>query len=130
MRIYMSNQLPLHYLVGDIDGELWIVPAQPGGWTARIRYAPPPRSGWRKHLQEAPSYCATSLGIEVESRTSAQIAGDAIRLAREEAGLTQVQLASTIGAKQSNLSAWETGRVEVSYGTLMRLRQVLPKLSI
>lgn len=52
-------------------------------------------------------------------------AGIAIRDAREEAGLTQTELAARIGIAQSALSRIEAGRANLTLGTLQRVTDAL-----
>jgi uncharacterized protein len=47
--------------------------------------------------------------------------GDLLRKTRHRAGLTQAELASRSGTRQSAISAYETGRREPGLGTLRRL---------
>lgn len=52
-------------------------------------------------------------------------AGIAIRNAREDAGLTQTELAARIGIAQSALSRIEAGRANLTLGTLQRVTDAL-----
>jgi transcriptional regulator with XRE-family HTH domain len=51
--------------------------------------------------------------------------GEAIRAARTEAGLTQVQLASRANINKTWISHLESGRVNPAYGTLQRIASAL-----
>lgn len=51
--------------------------------------------------------------------------GIAIRDAREEAGLSQTELAARIGIAQSALSRIEAGRANLTLGTLQRVSDAL-----
>lgn len=53
--------------------------------------------------------------------------GKIIRQAREDAGLSQKELAEKIYKKQTSLSDMETGKAEVSSGTLALVADVLEK---
>ncbi len=53
--------------------------------------------------------------------------GELIRKAREEANLSQAELARTIYRRQATLSDMENGKVEVSSGTLALLAAALEK---
>ena len=53
--------------------------------------------------------------------------GELIRNAREEAGLSQVELSRMIYRRQATLSDIENGKVEVSTGTLALLAAALDK---
>lgn len=44
---------------------------------------------------------------------------------RQQAGLTQSQLASAVGVQQKQISAWETGRNEPSIKVLKAMAQAL-----
>ena len=48
-----------------------------------------------------------------------------IRLARQRAGLTQAQLASRLGVRQSAVSQWEKGRVSPELETRIKLAALL-----
>lgn len=48
-----------------------------------------------------------------------------IRHYREEAGLTQRQLAEALGLNQSAVALWETGRTEPTLFNLRRIADVL-----
>lgn len=50
---------------------------------------------------------------------------EAIRVFREQANLTQQQVADLAGISQSVLSRWETGQVEPGRSSLERLAAVL-----
>ena len=50
-----------------------------------------------------------------------------IRLAREEAGLTQEQAAERLGLSGSGYNQWETGKRRVGVGELIRLSRVLAR---
>ena len=52
---------------------------------------------------------------------AALYAGIAIRDAREEAGLSQTELAARVGIAQSALSRIEAGRANLTLGTLQRV---------
>ncbi len=56
---------------------------------------------------------------------AALYAGIAIRGAREEAGLSQTELAARIGIAQSALSRIEVGRTNLTLGTLQRVTDAL-----
>lgn len=56
---------------------------------------------------------------------AALYAGIAIRDAREEAGLSQTELAARIGIAQSALSRIEAGRANLTLGTLQRVTDAL-----
>lgn len=49
--------------------------------------------------------------------------GQRIRKAREEARLTQTDLAEAAGSKQSNVFRWETGRAEPRAETLLKIAE-------
>jgi transcriptional regulator with XRE-family HTH domain len=51
--------------------------------------------------------------------------GEAIRAARQAAGLTQVELAARLGVAQSRLSEWERGAVVPGTPHLVRLTEAL-----
>lgn len=51
--------------------------------------------------------------------------GEKIRQARENAGLTQKQLAEALGLDQSAVSNWETGKSEPVINNLRRLADIL-----
>ena len=53
--------------------------------------------------------------------------GELIRKAREEVGLTQAKLAERIFRRRATVSDMETGKVEVSTGTLALLASALDK---
>lgn len=50
-----------------------------------------------------------------------------LRLAREDAGLSQQELAEIIGVKQSNISRWERGHVQPTQRNMDRLRSALAR---
>jgi hypothetical protein len=50
-----------------------------------------------------------------------QVAGDLLRLARVKAGLTQAALAERAGVAQALISAYENGRRQPTFPTLLRL---------
>ena len=56
---------------------------------------------------------------------AALYAGIAIRDAREEAGLSQTELAARVGITQPALSRIEAGRVDLTLGTLQRVADAL-----
>lgn len=47
-------------------------------------------------------------------RQIAQVTGSNLRVARDEKGLTQREVAEVIGVSPMDVSRWETGRVEPS----------------
>lgn len=47
-----------------------------------------------------------------------------VRAARLHAKLTQTQLGEALGVTKGNVSAWETGRHEPSYGNLLKIAEV------
>jgi transcriptional regulator with XRE-family HTH domain len=47
-----------------------------------------------------------------------------IKAARAARGWTQVDLAEKVGTSKANLSHWETGKHEPSFGQLLRIRDV------
>lgn len=47
-----------------------------------------------------------------------------IRAARQHKGLTQEQLGELVGVTKGNVSGWENGRHEASYGQLLRIEEV------
>ncbi len=51
--------------------------------------------------------------------------GQVIKNSRLAAGLTQVQVAETLGRPQNTISAWEMGRAQPDANTLFELFQVL-----
>ena len=51
--------------------------------------------------------------------------GEKIRQARENAGLSQKQLAEALGLDQSAVSKWETGKSEPVIHNLRRLADIL-----
>lgn len=50
-----------------------------------------------------------------------------IKEAREERGLTQVELAKRMGTSQQNIQRWETGSVNMRADTLVRMGKILNK---
>lgn len=48
-----------------------------------------------------------------------------LKTLRSEAGLTQGELASKVGASQKTISSWETGRTEPTVGDVARLCKAL-----
>lgn len=50
-----------------------------------------------------------------------------IKEAREERGLTQVELAKRMNTSQQNIQRWETGSVNMRADTLVRMGQILNK---
>ena len=54
-------------------------------------------------------------------KSSRQQAAELIRSARQEAGLSQTELAKRVGSKQSVVSRWETGVDEPRLSTLDRV---------
>jgi hypothetical protein len=75
-RIYKDAMMPLHWVVGDLAGEMWVVPATAGGWVLRSRYAVPP-SLRAPRLEEVPATVyAHGLGIpDLERRTVETVRG-------------------------------------------------------
>lgn len=53
--------------------------------------------------------------------------GKLIRRAREQAGMTQAELAERIPRRQASLSDIENGRMDIDAGTLVRLADILQK---
>lgn len=51
--------------------------------------------------------------------------GEKIRQARENAGLSQKQLAEALGLDQSAVSNWETGKSEPTLHNLRRMADIL-----
>ena len=51
--------------------------------------------------------------------------GKQLKQAREEKGLTRLELASLIGVQYYNISDWETNRSEPSFSLLIKLCKVL-----
>lgn len=54
-----------------------------------------------------------------------QTLGKQIRRAREQAGITQVELANALGIQQDHISAYETGRVEPLSSRLFEIARAL-----
>jgi DNA-binding XRE family transcriptional regulator len=52
--------------------------------------------------------------------------GTVIRMARKQAGMSQVELAAALGIHQSSVSQWERGTTEPSTQSLLTLMGVLP----
>lgn len=50
---------------------------------------------------------------------------NAIKKARTEAGLTQVQLAEKMGCSQQEIQRWEAGRVSPTAKTLKKLAEAI-----
>lgn len=50
--------------------------------------------------------------------------GDWIEKARKHRGWNQTQLGDEIGVSKANVSHWETGKHEPSFGQLLRIRDV------
>ena len=50
--------------------------------------------------------------------------GDLIRAARKAAGMTQAQLAAACSVSQGAVSQWETGRLWIYYGYLLRVFKI------
>lgn len=73
---------------------------------------------------EGPGEAARHDARRAELR-AALYAGIAIRDAREEAGLSQTELAARIGIAQSALSRIEAGRANLTLGTLQRVTDAL-----
>ena len=64
MRIYVDDSLPNHWVVGDLAGKMWIIPAiGHGAWSKRTPYAVPP-SMRRARLREVPS-TISSIGLGI-----------------------------------------------------------------
>jgi HTH-type transcriptional regulator/antitoxin HipB len=61
----------------------------------------------------------------VAAKVAAMLLGDAVQDARQEAGLTQAELAERIGIKQPSLCRIETGQVNVSISMLARIAEAL-----
>ena len=57
--------------------------------------------------------------------SDSQAIGERIRLARQERGLTQEQLAEAVGVTRSAVAQWETGRAGQVTGNLSRIAAVL-----
>jgi DNA-binding XRE family transcriptional regulator len=51
---------------------------------------------------------------------------EAIREAREQAGLTQTELGELVGVTRMRVWAWETGRSETDWKTMVKLCHHLP----
>lgn len=51
--------------------------------------------------------------------------GEKLRVARQAAGMTQVQLAEAIGCKQKDVSRWEAGLIEPGVLTVKKMAQAL-----
>ena len=65
-------------------------------------------------------------GLTYTTRMSdSQAIGERIRLARQERGLTQEQLAEAVGVTRSAVAQWETGRAGQVTGNLSRIAAVL-----
>lgn len=58
-------------------------------------------------------------------RTQRATIGEAIRSARKAAGLTQVELRDASGVAQSSISQIESGEIEPSFTTALRLLESL-----
>ncbi len=54
---------------------------------------------------------------------------EAIHAARIGAGLSQVELATKVGVRQSSVSQWERGVTRPSAGSLLALMRLLPGLA-
>lgn len=69
---------------------------------------------------------------EARKRTRSYIEADALRLARTESGMTQVQLAQTMGVSQNRVSRMENGDMSaMSLDTIRRYVEALGgKLSL
>src|SRR5271170_1097962 len=65
-------------------------------------------------------YLTYTLGM-----SDSQAIGERIRLARQERGLTQEQLAEAVGVTRSAVAQWETGRAGQVTGNLSRIAAVL-----
>lgn len=59
-------------------------------------------------------------------RHTKQSLASAIRTARKQAGMLQVELAAALGVRQSSVSQWERGSTEPSTQKLLDLMRVLP----
>ena len=76
--------------------------------------------------QSGTSGLAALGGLTYTSRMSdSQAIGERIRLARQERGLTQEQLAEAVGVTRSAVAQWETGRAGQVTGNLSRIAAVL-----
>ena len=53
--------------------------------------------------------------------------GRIIANARKEAGISQDALGKTIGAGQSHVARWESGRIEPGHDTLKRIAETIKK---
>lgn len=63
--------------------------------------------------------------LVVERAQKMHIDGERLRAAREQAGLSQRQLAAAVGVNQQRISAWEKGKRHPLAGSLFRLMSVL-----
>jgi hypothetical protein len=63
MNVCTDSGLPLCWVVGAIDGEMWVVPAVSGGWKQRRRYAVPPGGLRDARLSEAAPSCSLNGGL-------------------------------------------------------------------
>lgn len=63
-------------------------------------------------------------GMSVATKHKSSL-GAKLRIARDEAGLTQVELAKKLKKNQSEISAWETGDHEPQLSTLKAIANAL-----
>lgn len=71
-------------------------------------------------------FAVTMFAVVVRSKSTERSLGASIRRAREDAGLTQAQLASALGVSQNIIGRLESGgRADPRLSTLIRLREVL-----
>jgi ribosome-binding protein aMBF1 (putative translation factor) len=63
----------------------------------------------------------TSPRNEFEEKAHSFIIGEMIKLAREEANITQEELANKSGTKKSYISRLENGKIDVQISTLFRI---------
>lgn len=87
-------------------------------------------SSRRENAQNAGLGCGTLTSSQpgLHRPQRGLVAGHALKLARESAGLTQERLAELAGADKTTIQGWESGRRplgSVSAGSLVQLRQLL-----
>ena len=78
-------------------------------------------------MPPAPTFSLAALDdlTYVVGMSDSQAIGERIRLARQERGLTQEQLAEAVGVTRSAVAQWETGRAGQVTGNLSRIAGVL-----
>ena len=119
--------------MGDLRGELWVVPVIKDGWESRKLYAMPACWERTEGLREQPSEAFIQpfdLGVpseQIEPRSTAQVVGRRIQAARVRAGMTQTTLCEQLQGSfyQADISKWERGRQGTSIITLYRLAWAL-----